>query len=262
MVSWVRPAVDTVLEVDTPEHLAFKARVAGPVRRAAAWGIDLLVRGAILFALVMSSLAASAQAEDLGLDLSGLSTGLMLLGLFVLNWFYFVGFEMVTGGRSPGKMALNLRVVKDQGLTISWRESVLRNLARAGDLLLVDTAVLPLGLVVMGCDRRFRRLGDLVAGTMVVVEPSTRIPQIEVPAPDPELVRSLPRSLPLNADELEAIDLFVRRRRLAPTRREELARILAPELAERLGLPPPAQATPFLVAVWTRAQDPGRSLTR
>src|SRR5215831_14072907 len=120
------PLIDTVLEIDTPEHLAFRTRIGGPARRMFAWIIDLLVRGAIFlgFSIAVSVVFGSAQ-------LSGLGTGLIFLALFVLDWFYFFACETMTGGRSPGKIATKLRVVRTSGLPITWRESFLRNLVRA-----------------------------------------------------------------------------------------------------------------------------------
>src|SRR5207249_2141998 len=105
---------------------------------------------------------------------------------------------------------------------------------RAADFL---PAAYALGLVVMGRDRRFRRLGDLVAGTMVVVEerhvvaPALRID----PPPSLKELRALPDRPALRRNELDAIELFLRRSGRLPVARErELAEMIAPVLAKRM----------------------------
>src|SRR5688500_8774913 len=108
--------IDTVLEIDTPEHLAFRMRIAGPGRRMFAWLIDLVARAIIFVTLtiIFSILFAS-------IDLGGVAAGFILLAVFILDWGYFFACETMTGGRSPGKMALKLRVVRTNGLPITWR---------------------------------------------------------------------------------------------------------------------------------------------
>lgn len=254
--------MDTVLEIDTPEHLAFRVRVAGLARRSVAWGIDLAVRGAIALLLWLGLVVASTRLLDADINLEGVGRGLFFVTLFVLDWLYFVVAEVLSNGRSPGKAALGLRVVRESGLPITWRESVLRNLLRAADLALFPPHLLPIGPVVMLFDPKFRRLGDFVAGTMVVVEEKAEVAQHIAIEPDPKLVEALPKSLPLDHDDLEALELFVRREQMSAARREELAEIVAPEYARRLNMPVPKDATGFLGALWKRAQDPGRSVRR
>lgn len=251
-----------MLEIDTPEHLAFRVRVAGLARRSLAWTIDLTVRAAILFGLYLAFIVASTRLLELDINLEGVGKGLFFVALFVLDWLYFVVAEVLSNGRSPGKAALGLRVVRENGLPISWRESAIRNLLRGADLALIPPHFLPVGPVIMLFDRKFRRLGDFVAGTMVVVEEKVEVAKHIAIEPDPKLVEALPKSLPLDHDDLEALELFVRREQMSDARREELAEIVAPEYARRLDMPVPKDATRYLAALWKRAQDPGRSLRR
>lgn len=248
--------LDTVLGIDTPEHLAFRVRIAGPARRFFAWAIDTLI--AIFIWLGASVVLGAVFAS---VDLEGVAGGMLTVIAFALYWFYFVLFDVLTGGRSPGKIWLKLRVVRENGLPITWRESLLRNLLRAADVMVLGAnAILPLGVLVMVLDPKFRRLGDFVAGTIVVVEePPTQRAKKALP-PDPGLVTALPGLLPVTRDDLEALELFVHREQLSDARREELARIVAPELARRVGLPPPKNATSFLASLWARAQDPRRRM--
>src|SRR5688572_21360794 len=118
--------IDTVLEIDTPEHLAFRTRIAGPGRRMFAWIIDTIIWVCIVgFITVVVGMMFEL------VDLGGLGAGITLIAFFFIWWFYYFACEMLTGGRSPGKIALKLRVVKQNGLPITWRESFLRNLIRA-----------------------------------------------------------------------------------------------------------------------------------
>lgn len=245
-------AIDTVLEIDTPEHLAFRTRIAGPGRRMFAWIVDLVLGGLILTALVfLLGTVAAIGAEGLG-------TGLTFLALFVYNWFYFTIWEQLSGGRSAGKIALKLRVVRTDGLPITWRESILRNFLRAADIALVPPYLLFLGPVVMALDEQFRRLGDMVAGTIVVVEEPSRMSQETAVAADQSILEDLPGRLPLDRTDLEALELFVNREHMSAARREELAEIVAEIYADRLNLDRPRDPTAFLGTLWARAQDGGQ----
>jgi uncharacterized RDD family membrane protein YckC len=229
----VQDPLDTVADVESPEHVRFQHQVAGPARRALAYVVDLLIRIVVVAVLaVLLSMAGLAGGETL----AGASQGVMLVVLFAVEWGYYVLFEVIFSGRTPGKMALRLRVVTDSGQPLGIVDSFLRNLLRAADFL---PAVYALGVLVMGRDRRFRRLGDMVAGTMVVVEERHVVSsalRIE-PPPSPAELAWLPSRLPLSGDELDAIELFLRRAgTLSPARELELAEMVAPVFARRMGL--------------------------
>jgi uncharacterized RDD family membrane protein YckC len=224
--------LDTTTDVETPEHVRFRHRAAGPARRALAYLVDLVIRAGVGF-VVLVLLASVGMTEH---GVRGASTGFALLLLFALEWCYYVLFETLWSGRSPGKRALKLRVVKEGGTPINFLDCVLRNLLRAADFLPGGYAI---GVLVMARDERFRRLGDLVAGTMVVVEERARLaePLRLSPPPTAEELEVIPQRPPLSSDELEAIELFLRRRgTLSPAREAELAQMIAPQLARRLSL--------------------------
>jgi hypothetical protein len=160
----------------------------------------------------------------------------LLVAFFLLEWAYYVVYELASNGQSLGKRLLGLRVVSSVGLAIGLRESLLRNLLRAADF--VPNLYL-VGLVVMCGDTRFRRLGDIVAGTMVISERGERaLPAIALhPRPTAEELGALPARVLLSAEELAALDLFMRRKEaLSAARATELAEIVAPLLARRFGL--------------------------
>ncbi|HVZ75031.1 MAG TPA: RDD family protein [Polyangia bacterium] len=220
--------MDNTVEVETPELVRFRYRVAGPVRRGFAYFIDLLIRGVVLVALA-TALAA------FGLSGTGKMNGIMAVSAFGLEWLYYVVFETSGDGRTPGKRAFKLRVVKEGGFPVGFIDSVLRNLLRAADFLPVGYA---LGLAVMAGDHRFRRLGDRVAGTLVVIDDETRVvaPLVLAPAPTADELAAFPQRPPLTAWERETLELFLRRTDLTEGRREELALSAAPVFAQRMSM--------------------------
>ncbi|AUX43044.1 transporter [Sorangium cellulosum] len=225
--------LDTSAEIETPEHVRFSYRIAGPARRGLAYAVDLLLRG-----LVMSLLGAIAliAGYSMGTELGQASIGILLLVFFVLEWGYFVFWEFVWNGQSPGKRAVGLRVVSLTGQPLQFHDSVLRNLLRAADFL---PSAYALGALVMGLDSRFRRLGDLVAGTMVIAEARHRVtePVRVIPAPSAKELSRLPQRLPLSGEDRDALELFLRRApQLSAARAAELAEMAAPLYARRIGV--------------------------
>ena len=146
--------LDTYREVVTPEGVALHLPAAGPVPRALAWAIDLSIRMAVM-------MAASMILAMLGTA----GFGPYAVMLFVVFWFYPVLFEVLDRGRTPGKRALGLRVIAVNGAPVGWLAAFTRNLLRAVDMLPIGYAV---GLITSLADPWGRRLGDMVAGTLVV----------------------------------------------------------------------------------------------
>ncbi len=224
--------LDNTVEVETPEHVRFRFRVAGPARRAWAYVIDWIIRLLIFAAIQIVVLVATGTHMRMG---KAIFSGTALLSLFLIEWGYFVFFEAAWNGTTPGKRLLKLRVVKAGGYPLSFADAVLRNLLRTADFLPVGYL---LGVLVMSWDSRFARLGDRAAGTMVVIEDPVRVaPSITLdpPATTAEL-DSFPHRVVLSLPEREAIELLLRRRDLSPARRIELAETVAPMLARRLDM--------------------------
>jgi len=151
------PVVDTLRRVETPEGVELHLRPAGPVARALA----LFVDQAIIWAGLTLSLVLLVQIGDAGL-------GIFIIILFLGQWLYPVVFEVLGSGRTLGKRMLKLRVLRADGLPVGWGPSLLRNLLRFVDGLPFAYTV---GLVSVLLTRDFQRVGDLVAGTVVVHDP-------------------------------------------------------------------------------------------
>jgi len=222
-------ALDNTTDVETPERIRFRHHVAGPVRRGLAYLIDLCARAGIVFATGLLGMLG-------GLVIGKATVGLGLVVFFVVEWGYNILFETFWRGQTPGKRALGLRVVKEGGYPVGFIDSVLRNLLRAADFLPVGYV---LGLLVMGGDRRCRRIGDRAASTMVVVETSARVaaPVTLTPPATADELAALPHRPALSPEEVDALAMFLRRGHLSPARRLELAEIVAPVLAARMGQP-------------------------
>jgi uncharacterized RDD family membrane protein YckC len=225
--------LDTRTSIETPEHVVLSYHLAGPIRRGLAWGIDTVVRGGVLLVVSIVLGLSAVFGPDL---MGGVKSGLILVLLFLLEWAYFVACDMLMSGRSLGKKVLGLRVVSAQGLPVGLGDSLLRNLLRGADFLPLGYV---LGVACMLSDGRFRRLGDLVAGTLVIFEPKVawRAPARLTPPPSQAELAWLPRHVELSASEREAIELFMLRAgELPQARADELADILALPLAKRMRL--------------------------
>ena len=204
--------LDTVLKVTTPEGIELALHPAGPVPRVLAWLIDLVWRFAVLFVLLMFL----PMLGDVG-------QGIWLLVFFLLDWLVPAWFEARRGGATPGKKALGLMVLRDDGAPAGWNEALTRNLLRFADFL-------PLmymgGLLSMIISPGFKRLGDHAAGTLVVHKPSSA-PSAPVPSVDPE---PPPAALDL-AGRRALLDYAERYPQLTTERAEEIAAAAAPMLA-------------------------------
>lgn len=203
-------ALDTTRAVPTPEGIELVLRLAGPVPRALAWLTDVALRSGVLV----------LAAYLLGL-FGHFGWGLMLVLAFLLEWLAPAAFEVWADGSTPGKKAMGLMVLHDDGTPVRWTAALVRNLLRA-----VDFLPLAYGFGLMACllSRDFKRLGDIAAGTVVVYRtPPTRnaasIPRASAAAP----VR--PLSL---AEQRAVLDFAERCATLTPERAQEIAELAAP----------------------------------
>lgn len=207
--------LDTVRQIETPEGVSLRLHAAGPIPRAQAWMLDVVLRG-IAVTLILIVLGMLGRA--------GIGVGMIVL--FATFWAYGVVCEVWFDGQTIGKRANGLRVVHADGTPVALLPSVLRNLLRVVDML---PGVYGVGLACCLADRHFRRVGDIVAGTMVVhVVHGRATGRIRDVPPDP-----LP--VALSVEEQEAIVEFATRAaELNIERQRELADELEP-LTRRMG---------------------------
>lgn len=258
----VSQQIDATVEVVTPENIAFNYRVAGPFRRAPAFLIDLLIRMLVWGAALM--ITVFALALDRFMILGGIVGFMFMLSWFVLEWFYGGLFETFMNGQTPGKWLLGIRVVTIEGQPINGMQAILRNLIRGADLfpfiaLAPPIFVFPtflLGLTVMTLNRRFQRIGDLVAGTMVVIEERTwllGVAKLEDPRAA-QLAAYLPPKFEVSRSLAQALSSYVERRKyFSPARRREIARHLAEPLLREFELPLDTSHDLLLCALYYKA---------
>jgi uncharacterized RDD family membrane protein YckC len=203
--------LDTLYHIATPEGCAIDLRVAGPVARARAWFLDFLLRLLVWLLLAISA----SMLGDFGI-------GLLLLGAFLLEWFYPVVFEVYGHGQTPGKRSCGLVVVHDDGRPVGWTASFIRNTLRGIDFLPLLYAT---GFVSSLLNARGKRLGDLAAGTLVVHLTSAR----RLPAGEGSDVGGEAPPFALTRDEQIAVIEFSQRvAALTPERAAELAAAAGP----------------------------------
>lgn len=221
MCSWLgeNPDVlDSVIAAETPEGILLELRPAGLSARFCAFTIDLLIRFAVFFVAIIVTSA-----------LGGLGVAFGFILYFLLDWFYPVLFELSRDGATPGKSAMGLKVVMDNGLPVTPAASMTRNLLRVADFL-------PFGygaaIASMLLSRDYKRLGDLAASTIVVHQPR--------PAPKAtlDMVKPLAPLIPLSQrDQSALIALAARAPTLTTERLEELALMATPVQGQAGGNP-------------------------
>lgn len=222
--------LDQTLDVETPEQVVLSYNIAGIGTRSAAAIIDTLI--IMVTWLAFTSLVAWA-ARELGSTSDALRTPWLtttgIVGTFVLQWGYYVLFEALRDGQTPGKRRMRLRVVRDGGYAVTFGASAARNLVRFVDQ---QPGIFYLfGIVGVVFSRSGKRLGDFAAGTMVVQERAVRLATIPpVPLDEGEPGETV---LPRLPDELVALmeQYVARATQLEPERRRALADLLVSRVA-------------------------------
>ena len=224
--------VSTDLVIETPENVVLTYRLAGPAARLLAYMLDFMLRAALLF--LMYRLVGMGLAAGFG----GISFGVFLLLVFFVDWAYYGVSEGFFRGKTIGKYILGLRVIQEEGYPITLWGALLRNIIRAGDSLPMYF-IFPCygaGFLTMLAAGRFRRLGDLVARTVVIEERRVSVPREPVIL---EKIEPLPRTdlggfVPAG-QTLALIEQFLARRHVLTYRRgHAMAYVLARALAKKL----------------------------
>ena len=161
------------LSIETPELVGIEFPLAGIGSRCVAFLVDSFVQGfsfgvlLIVLVLIFAALPSipAAQPHVQSTDAGKWAIALMILIPFLLQWGYFALFEAFWNGQTPGKRMLRLRVIQQSGRPIGLFESTGRNLLRIIDML---PGFYLVGAVCIFATRRQQRLGDMVAGTLVV----------------------------------------------------------------------------------------------
>ena len=157
------------VSIVTPDHIELDFEPAGLGSRLMAAAIDVLIIFGVFLVLLIGGIIAGVTAFGVGgAGSSVVFFAALILFLYAVIWCYFVFFEALWRGQTPGKRIAGIRVVLDNGLPVGWRESALRNLVRAADIMPPPSCLV--GMLMILFSKRGKRLGDLLAGTMVVRE--------------------------------------------------------------------------------------------
>src|SRR5216110_1189999 len=224
------------LAIETPEHLVLELELAGVGSRIAAAACDAVLLGVLSFGLGLGLAALLTGRESAG-AWSTLVAVLALLALFLLFWGYFLLFEALNHGRTPGKRLMGIRVVMDTGHPITFAAAAVRNLVRIVDMQPLFTYQVGLAFVLFHAQNK--RLGDIVAGTVVVRDRPENLQLASVAADraaEPEALEAGPpeladeefRLLDQLLERLQGLEGAVRRRLTA-----ELVARFAPRFPRR-----------------------------
>lgn len=222
-------SLDRRLMVETPEQVALGLQLAGLGSRILAtvvdWIVVILLLIAALFGLALADLPAMGGAW---------LTALFVIVLFLLQWGYFAVFEAFRKGQTPGKKLVGIRVVMDTGHPVTVQAAIIRNLIRIVDLQPGVSGLV--GVAFMLLHPQARRLGDLVAGTVVTRGARSRAQRgIAASRPsDAELVESLAVATRLDDREFRVLHEFIERSaKLPKPAYDKLVTRLTEQFAER-----------------------------
>jgi uncharacterized RDD family membrane protein YckC len=254
------------LNIETPELVSIEMGIAGIGSRFIAIVIDYLIWAAVFTVLILLAAIVLPALHFLGDVSADWAIGIFFIVVFLLQWGYFALFEALANGRTPGKRVAKIHVIHRSGRAISFVESLARNLVRFVDYL---PGFYVAGVVTMLLTKQSQRLGDLVAGTLVVRDREIESPHwgelgsrtitaelfAQAPAlPPPHLSVTLPATnlARLSTGDLEVLEgFFARRLDMDLATRAALAERMAHALRAKSGLeiPPQTSIETFLEAV-------------
>lgn len=255
--------IDSVIEIVTPENISFKYIAAGPFRRMPAFLIDVAIRGAVLFGVAM-------VMAFTGVFLGSLGVAVIFLLFFAFSWLYGGVFETMWNGQTPGKRIMGIRVLSKDGQPINAVQGMLRNILRFVDMMPIlpwtafggTAAIAGIPTFAIGMlaplltGSKYQRLGDIVCGTVVVVEDRswlfglTRLDDRRIAA----LADYVPANFKPSRNLSRALATYVERRKFfSPARRLEISRHVAEPLLERFHLPRDTSYDLLLCALYHRA---------
>lgn len=215
-------ATDETLVIETPERVPLHFALASIGNRFLACAVDHVIQ-MLMIAVMVIALVIIANYSSFGDRLSSAPKWVYAIGivlLFLLLSGYFALFEWLWNGQTPGKRWLKLRVIREDGRPITFFEAAVRNLLRDFDIM--PFPFYSIGLISVFASSKDQRVGDMVAGTVVVREREAEAPAFAQvfasPVSDPALRRSFkPVAFTANVNgltesEIEVVETFLRRR--------------------------------------------------
>lgn len=229
--------MDRTLEVRTPESIAFNYELAGLGSRFLALVVDQVIQFATLAAILAGIILAAARVEaarhgppPIADKLAqSLAIALIVGIVFAILFGYFIFFEALWNGQTPGKKLLGIRVVRDGGYPIDFGASLIRNLIRVGEATVGYYLLAAISALI---SPENKRLGDIAAGTIVVRDARLAAPKdLQRREAEPAYASTAY----LSGEERALVKRFLERRNaLSANRRQELATQLAARVRERV----------------------------
>jgi len=215
-------ATEDILIIETPERVPLHFALASIGNRFLACAIDHALQ-ALTIVLMIIAFTLLANYSSLSDQLSNAPKwvyAVLIVILFLIVSGYFAFFEWMWNGQTPGKRWLKLRVIREDGRPVTFWEAAVRNLLRSFDMM--PAPFYSIGLISVFISSTDQRIGDMVAGTVVVREREAEAPAFAqvfaAPVSDPALRRSF-HPLGFKADlanltesEIEVVETFLRRR--------------------------------------------------
>jgi uncharacterized RDD family membrane protein YckC len=264
------------LNIDTPELVDIEMPLAGIGSRFVALLVDMLIWMAGILVLGIATAIFGVSINAFSKISAQWAEAIVIFILFLLFWGYFTLFEAFWNGRTPGKRVARIRVIQRSGRAIGLFESMARNLVRY-----IDMQPFPLyavGVIAVFSTRQHQRLGDLVAGTLVVRDRALEEPawgeagartftasafDPREAAPEPHLAYALPATgiAKLTSVDLEVLEgFFARRLDMSLPTRAALAERIAAAIRAKSGLEQPVGASveTFLETTARQLRDQAR----
>jgi uncharacterized RDD family membrane protein YckC len=253
------------LNIETPEQVDLRLPIAGIGSRFLAILTDTVIQivAELLLILLFVLFVSASQRQHVG-DITDTSGKWLLAAIvlfhFLLFWGYFALFEAFWNGQTPGKRLVKIRVIKDSGRQITLFEALARNLLRIIDMIPPNFYLV--GLISMLCNKQQKRLGDFVAGTIVIHERLSEQPLLAhssrsitaafYPQPQPQFVQAVGAFQPpadaiarLGAEDLHMIESFLGRALDFDTAtRTGIASRIASSIFAKMNLPLPTEMNP------------------
>lgn len=219
---------EETLIIETPERVPLAFALASIGNRFLAVLIDHFIQffSYFLIAWFFQWISGVGNSENVGIymaEMSKWTMAIFLIVVFLLFAGYFIFFEWIWNGQTPGKRLLKLRVIREDGRPITLWESIARNLLRLADSL--PGGVIPIysvGLITIFLNGRDQRIGDIFAGTVVIRERTDEAPTFDetfANAIGDSALRREQKKVEFQADvnmlkedEMEIVESFLRRR--------------------------------------------------
>jgi uncharacterized RDD family membrane protein YckC len=217
---------DDKLTIETPEQTVLEFVLAGIGSRSLALAIDTLLQAAVLILVGVAAglISYAGFFPQIGKQWV---YAILIFVAFLSQFGYFAFFETIWNGQTPGKRWTHLRVITDSGRPVSAQDAILRNLMRIVDYL---PSLYAIGIITSLISPQNKRVGDYVAGTVVILERPLQDGRSLWDAPATHLLAST-QARAITVAEIQLVEAFLERR---SSFQADVRRSMAHQIAERM----------------------------